>query len=119
MKRKRKNKRKRGSTMVEVLVAFAMVLLVLAAFARTVTVSARLLTQSNVVKQANEELNRSYYQESEQEGTSRERVSGELYLIPKQGTSGTVKLSRIRLERFEKQGAGVLYYAAPISTDEK
>lgn len=119
MRTNRRDRRKRGSTMVEVLVAFAMVLLVLAAFARTVTVSARLLTQSNIVKQANEELNRSYYQESEQEGASRESVSGELVLIPKQGTTGAVKLSRIRLNRFEKQGAGVLYYAAPISTDEE
>ena len=51
--------------MVEVLVAFAMVLFVLAAFARTVTVSARLLSQSKLVQQANEELNRSYYQETE------------------------------------------------------
>lgn len=106
--------------MVEVLVAFAMVLFVLAAFARTVTVSARLLSQSKLVQQANEELNRSYYQETEQEGASRESVSGVLYLIPYQtdsGTQGALKLSRSRLERFTKDGAGTLYYAAPILSD--
>ena len=106
--------------MVEVLVAFAMVLFVLAAFARTVTVSARLLSQSKLVQQANEELNRSYDQETEQEGASRESVSGVLYLIPYQtdsGTQGSLKLSRSRLERFTKDGAGTLYYAAPILSD--
>lgn len=115
----RQKQKKRGSTMVEVLVAFSMVLLVLAAFARTVTVSARLLSQSRIVQQANEELNRSYYQLSEQEGTSRECVSDALCLIPQSGSGERVKLSRIQLNRFEKQGAGVLYYAAPISSDEK
>lgn len=79
---KKKNGKKAaraGSSMVEVLVAFLVVMLMMALFARAVTASVQLLSRSKATVEKTESFNEKYYMTAER--AKREDVSTSLALV--------------------------------------
>ena len=83
-------KSRAGTSMVEVLVAFLVVMLMMALFSRAVTASIDLLQRSRGIIQRTESFNQQYY--TKEARKDRQNVSAQLYLQADDGSYDPEKL---------------------------
>ena len=93
----------KGMTMVETIVAFALLMILLAGFTQVVRSSLNLADRANRIRQGAEQLIDDYYMENGTVTESRDVT------VRAQGGKGDFELT-LPLNRFQGQGGGTLWY---------
>lgn len=126
MGKKKRRRRNAGTSMVEVMIAFLVVMLMMAMFTKIVTTSISLLNRSRSTIERTEEFDAKYYQTEERK--KREVVSEDISLeLDKEKTSAnntkvrelTIELPKGKIQKYEdSDGTKMSRYSVYVEPEE-